>query len=176
MQRVKVKLEAWISYCLSRAGRLTLAKSVLSNMGAFHMQMQKLSTKMHKELDSAVRQCIWGSTAGRRIHLLSWETLRKPKEESGDGLRRASDMNKSLLAKLGWHILTCGERHGAECYGTSMGYQTRSQSSSSTNSGCLMCGRELFVALTYCKWDCDVRSLTEDELCSGSTIRWKNGH
>lgn len=111
MQRVMGKLEGWKSNCLSRAGRLTLVKSVLSNMAIFHMKLQKLSTKIHKDLDRAVRQYIWRSSPTRwQIHLLSWDTLYRSKERGGGGLRKSEDMNKSLLAKLGWRILTCGEK------------------------------------------------------------------
>lgn len=41
----------------------------------FHKQTQKLPSKVHKELDTAVRQCVWGSSAEqRKIHLLSWKS------------------------------------------------------------------------------------------------------
>lgn len=110
LDKVRHKLEGWKSTRLSRAGRLTLAKSVLSNMAIFYMQTQRLPERTHKELDMAVKRCIWGSLMNKRkIHLLSWETLCKTKEMGGAGIRRAEDNNKSLLAKLGWRVLTCGE-------------------------------------------------------------------
>lgn len=39
VQRVRSKLEGWKSCCLSRVGRLTLARSLLCNMGVFYMQL-----------------------------------------------------------------------------------------------------------------------------------------
>lgn len=45
----------------------------------------------------------------RKIHLLSWDTVCRPKEWGEAGIRRSEDMDKSLLAKLGWRLLTCGE-------------------------------------------------------------------
>lgn len=42
----------------------------------------------------------------RRIHLVAWDKLCRPKERGGIGLKRASEMNKALLAKLGWRLLT----------------------------------------------------------------------
>lgn len=110
LDKVRGKLEGWKSRCLSWAGRLTLAMAVINNIGVFYMQAQRLSTKTHKEIDRAVRQCIWGSSAlKKKIHLLNWETLCRQKEWGGAGIRRAANMNKSLLAKLGWPLLTCGE-------------------------------------------------------------------
>lgn len=50
-----------------------------------------------------------GSTAERkRIHLVSWNRLTKPKELGGLNLKAAKEMNWVLLAKLAWRIL-CSE-------------------------------------------------------------------
>lgn len=65
---------------------------------------------IHKGLDKTVRQFIWGSPSTKmKIHLLSWKTLCMPKDEGGKGIRRSDDINKCLLAKVGWRILSCGE-------------------------------------------------------------------
>lgn len=37
LNKIRGKLEGWKSCCLSKAGRLTLAKTVISNMGVFYM-------------------------------------------------------------------------------------------------------------------------------------------
>lgn len=52
LEKVKGKLGGWKSTCLSRIGRLTLAKSVISSMAVFHMQCQRLSVKTHKDWTS----------------------------------------------------------------------------------------------------------------------------
>lgn len=36
---------------------------------------------------------------------MSWETITKPKECGGLGLRRLEEMNKAFIAKLGWRLL-----------------------------------------------------------------------
>lgn len=71
IQKVKEKLEGWKSRCLSRTGRLNLAKFVLSNMVVFHMQLQKLKRSTHKELDKTIRECIWGSSTAREKFIRS---------------------------------------------------------------------------------------------------------
>lgn len=101
LQKVRDKLSGWKSKCLSRAGRLTLAKIVINSMAIFEMRMGRLLSKDHKELDKAVRNCVWGSlTEQRRIHLLNWDILCRSEACGGGGLRSAEFMNKALLAKL----------------------------------------------------------------------------
>lgn len=48
LEKVKGKLEGWKSSCLSRAGRLTLAKSVLSNMVAFTCSVKDCQRRITK--------------------------------------------------------------------------------------------------------------------------------
>lgn len=67
---------------------------------------------MHKEMDKLVRQCVWGSLKiKRKIHFLGWDVLCRSKLRGGAIFRRSEDVNRCLLAKFGWHILT-GEGEG----------------------------------------------------------------
>lgn len=110
LQRVRGHLEGWKTKCLSRAGRLTLAKSVINGMSTFQMQVQKLPMSVLKELDKCVHRCVWGEYPGeRKTHLVSWDVLCRPKDRGGFGLRKAEGMNQALLAKLGWRMMTQGE-------------------------------------------------------------------
>lgn len=92
----------------SRAGRITLAKSIFSGIPVFFMQLQRLPAKIHKDIDRLVRRCVWGEMDSRnKMHLVSWETLCKPKHlEGGVGLRMAAWLSKALLAKLAWKVHT----------------------------------------------------------------------
>lgn len=95
-------MEGWV---FVQCGQIDLCRLVLSSIGIVHMQLQRLPKRVRKELDKGIRNCAWGSTAStRRIHLLNWNTLCRPKTNGG-----AEDMNMSLLAKLGWRVLKSGE-------------------------------------------------------------------
>lgn len=94
LQRVGDKPSGWKKKCLYRAGQLTLAKPIINNMTVFHMQTKRLPANVHKGLNRAVHQCVWGSsTDQRRLHLLSWDVLCRPKERGGAGLRKSEPMN-----------------------------------------------------------------------------------
>lgn len=87
-QWVRDRLEGWKLTTLSIVGRITMASFVVNCMFVFHMQSQKLPVWVHKRLDRAIRQCVWNSfTGSKRIHLLSWDVLCRPKEKEGVGLR-----------------------------------------------------------------------------------------
>lgn len=74
------------------------------------MQTEKLPSGIHKAIDRELRRCVWGEFGSKKpIRLVSWEILCRPKEcggRGGIGLKKASIMNKSLLANLAWRILT----------------------------------------------------------------------
>lgn len=50
----------------------------------------------------------------KKIHLVNWETLCKPKSLGGVGLRKACLMNKALLSKLAWRVLIKKEAIGCK--------------------------------------------------------------
>lgn len=105
LERVRGILDGWKTKLLSKAGRPTLAKSVINSMGVFQMQVRRMPTGVHRALDRCVRGCVWGNHDGhRRIHPISWKVLCRPKERGGFGLRKVEGMNKSLLTKLGWRL------------------------------------------------------------------------
>lgn len=71
------------------------------------MQTAKIPRSICDKLDKKTRQFIWGGDDERRkIHLLSWETLQKPRDQGGIGMRSARQANSAFLTKLGWRVLT----------------------------------------------------------------------
>lgn len=51
------------------------------------------------------RDFIWGSTdEKRKIHLVRWESITKPKKVGELGLSVVKSQNISLLAKLNWRL------------------------------------------------------------------------
>lgn len=72
-------LSGWKKQCLSLAGRLTLANSVMGTTANFHMQHDKIPKTILLNIEQSQREFIWGSNSnGRKAHLVSWNTLCKP--------------------------------------------------------------------------------------------------
>ena len=74
------------------------------------MQCSYLPGRVLDGLDRVNRNFLWGSTElAKKIHCVSWERVRKSKEEGGLGLQTAKGRNVALLSKLNWRFHTEGE-------------------------------------------------------------------
>ena len=106
-EKIDRRLTGWKSKYLSLAGRITLAKSTLSTMANYSMQTARIPRGVCDEIDKKVRRFVWGGNAeSNRVHLLSWDTLQRPRKEGGIELRSARQSNAAFLTKLGWRMLT----------------------------------------------------------------------
>lgn len=71
----------------------------------YAMSAVKLPSRWCRDLDSLASKFMWGKAqSGRSFLLISWPKICKAKEEGGLGIRKCTDMNISLLCKLGWHM------------------------------------------------------------------------
>ncbi|CAL1413103.1 unnamed protein product [Linum trigynum] len=70
------------------------------------MQATFLPVSVCEAIDRKIRSFVWGSQEGKKkVHLVSWETLCKPKSQGGLGLRFARNLNTAYMIKLGWKLL-----------------------------------------------------------------------
>lgn len=87
------------------AGRLTLIQSVTSSVPIYAMQTAKLPSSVCDSLDKLNRNFLWGDTNDKKkVHLLCWKKVCKPKCKGGLGLKMTADMNRAMLAKASWRI------------------------------------------------------------------------
>lgn len=106
-EQIDRKLMGWKTKYLSLAGRITLAKSTLTTMANYPMQVMKLPRSICDEVDKKVRKFIWGgSEAKQGVHLIAWENLQKRYEHGGLSIPSARQANSAFLTKLGWRVLT----------------------------------------------------------------------
>ncbi|KAL2899374.1 hypothetical protein RDABS01_024456 [Bienertia sinuspersici] len=106
-EKVDRRLAGWKSKYLSLAGRITLAKSTISSLANYSMQTAKIPHTICDDLDKRTKRFVWGGDEDtRKIHLISWNSLQKPRDQGGLGLRSARQANSAFLTKLGWRMLT----------------------------------------------------------------------
>ncbi|KAH9670553.1 putative ribonuclease H protein [Citrus sinensis] len=71
------------------------------------MQTTSLPTGINMKIDKACKKFIWsGNLNQQRMNMVSWDTLCKPKAYGGLGLKELNVMNKALLMKLSWGIIS----------------------------------------------------------------------
>lgn len=74
-------------------------------MPTYVMQSCVLSRGIYDEVDKMCRTFIWGDEENhRKVHLLSWEKLCKPKKEGGLGMRPTRDANTAFVMKGLWNF------------------------------------------------------------------------
>lgn len=85
------------------AGRVFLTPSMTSTIPNYTMQCVALPSKILQGIDRLSRNFLWGSSESKKkLHLIGWNKITKPKEERGLGIQAAKPKNTTLLAKLNW--------------------------------------------------------------------------
>ncbi|GLT63634.1 hypothetical protein SLA2020_361840 [Shorea laevis] len=107
LERIRSKLSGWKTKFFSMASRATLVSSVFASIPNYCMQVMWLPSSVHKEIDRISRNFLWGSIDDqRKIHLVDWDTIYKPKTHGGLGLRSTHNANIVAMSKLNWRIHT----------------------------------------------------------------------
>ena len=104
-KRVIGKLAGWKAKFLSFVDRTVLVKSVMSTIPNYVMQGATLPVHLCDKLDKINKDFLWGSSSEkRRLHLVGWEKIIRPKDEGWLGIQSARAKNIALLAKLNWRM------------------------------------------------------------------------
>lgn len=98
---MELKLSGWKAFFLSLAGRITIAKSVLTAMETYYMQSTLLPQAICDQIEAICRRFIWGSTREhKKIHLVGWEKVKKAKQHGGLTIQGQRRVNDAFLMKL----------------------------------------------------------------------------
>lgn len=95
------KLSSWKSKLLNLAGRITLAKSVLSSIPIYIMQCFPLPKVTTNSINQVIRKFIWDSSLQhKKIHLVNRETVIRPKIDGGLQIRDALIQNQAFASSF----------------------------------------------------------------------------
>lgn len=114
VKKFKQKLASWKADSLNQAGRLVLVKSVLDSLPVYWMSVHLIPPSICDTLERIRRNFFWGHIEGnegshKKLHLIKWESICRPKNQGGLGLIPIRIKNQSLLGK--WSYRWEGERH-----------------------------------------------------------------
>lgn len=108
LDKIKNRIQAWGASWLNNAGKVTLMKSVLISMPLYQSSILLAPKTFLSKLDSLLRRFLWegGNNNDRRIHLVNWETLKRPFLEGGLHLRNLAAQNLALGSKILWNLVS----------------------------------------------------------------------
>ncbi|KAJ4734117.1 RNA-directed DNA polymerase (reverse transcriptase)-related family protein [Rhynchospora pubera] len=106
LQKIETRLQGWKNCYLSRAGRVTLASSVLSAIPSYFMYVFLLPRWLTEAIDKARKRFIWSTNndGKHKTHLVAWDKLCMPKEVGGLGIKNIKIQNQAFLLRWLWFL------------------------------------------------------------------------
>ena len=88
---------------LSKGGKVTLIKSLLSSLPTYFLFLLPLPGKVAKRIEKLQRDFLWNGIGGEpKIHLVNWAKVCRPLQVGGLGIRRLGNFNSAFLGKWLW--------------------------------------------------------------------------
>ncbi|GKC77044.1 RNA-directed DNA polymerase, eukaryota, reverse transcriptase zinc-binding domain protein [Tanacetum coccineum] len=115
VDKVRSKVNDWKNKALSYAGRVQLIASILSSMQNYRASVFLLPKQVIYEINKMLKGFLWcqGELANGKAKV-SWETVCKPKNQGGLGIKDLGVWNEHIRWKLGngksvnvWHDRWC---------------------------------------------------------------------
>ena len=102
VEKIQNRLASWKSKILSRAGRVTLIKSVLNSLPLYYMSMFMMPRSIALKIVKIQRNFFWGGGNGERkgLPMVKWSSIELPKQLGG--LDVGNIMYKNLILLFKW--------------------------------------------------------------------------
>eukprot|EP00253_Pinus_taeda_P024113 PITA_24113 len=105
--KIEARISHWSFRWLSRAGHLTLLKSVLLAIPVYWAALSWIPKGVLEKIRRLCSRFLWaGSSENSVLPWVAWEKIARPKVWGGWGIKRLPDFSLSLAAKSGWRLLS----------------------------------------------------------------------
>ena len=93
---------------MNNVGKVILMKSVLISLPVYQNSILLAPKTFISKVDGLLRRFMWegGKNNERRLHLVNWDTIKKPFLEGGLQMRDLVAQNLALGSKLLWNIVS----------------------------------------------------------------------
>ena len=101
LEKIQNRLASWKARTLSRAGRLTLIKSVLNSLPVYYTSMFKMPRSIVMKIVKMQRSFFWVGTNGEKkcYPMVKWSSIELPKDLGSLGVGNIMYKNLILLFK-----------------------------------------------------------------------------
>lgn len=104
MKKMGKKLTTWKGRSINQVGRLVLLKASLDSIPIYWFNLFRLPKIVQADLDKLRKKFFWGISKKdgiekKKMHLLKWSEVCKPKQQGGLGISSLSLRNSILLFK-----------------------------------------------------------------------------
>ena len=100
LEKMKRRFSGWKRLYLSKGGRLTLLKSMLSSLPTYYLSFFSIPRFVVDRLERIHRNFLWGSTdAEFKCPLVAWVKVCSPVEVGGLGIKKIGSFNQAPLGK-----------------------------------------------------------------------------
>lgn len=104
--RLYKRISGWEFKCLSLAGRMILAQSVLAQISVYWAHLFYITSAIVNKLNSLMATFIWGGNKDKRkFHLIKLENITLPKKKGGWGIMNPRLFGRALLCKSLWRVI-----------------------------------------------------------------------
>jgi len=105
--KIEKRIMIWSHRWLSRAGRLTLIKSVLEAIPVYWMSLAWIPKGILEKIRRLCFTYLWkGNKEGRTMPWVSWRRIALPKSLGGWGLKNIFVFSKALAGKVAWRLIS----------------------------------------------------------------------
>lgn len=125
IEKIKNRLENWSFRALNFVARVVLLRSTLQAIPIYPLLVMAAPKGVCTKMIEIYRKFLWGGPKQqKKWDLCSWNSLTKPKENGGLGLRDLSTLNQVLAVKLWWRWMQGGKDLWKEIWTAKYSMQT----------------------------------------------------
>jgi hypothetical protein len=108
LDKLKIRIQSWGGNWLNLAGKVVLMKSVLSSLPIYQNSILLAPKMITLKIDGMLHRFLWegGRNCERKLHLVSWDKIKKPLLEGGLQIRDVATQNLAMGDKIMWHLVS----------------------------------------------------------------------
>ena len=105
LEKLGARIGGWKDKWLTKARKVTKIGEILSALPTYPLSCLPLSKHINKKFEAKLRNFLQNDfDDSKKLALIKWDNICKPKELGGLGIKNLSWQNEALGAKLTWHL------------------------------------------------------------------------